>query len=210
MTTFWASLMQVNARKVMWILLPCCQVVLLICLWRLSQTDTGLPLMNTPILSTDSYTPTNRFPPVPPPSAGADLASDLFNSQYILSLLEQQRHVEREKIEASRRAQEAATLAEAAQSPNPSPVDAPVQTEPSVSPRKVVALTYRGMITRPDGRRLALIKNDADGSEQFFAVESKIVGHRLHRIERLHMSLADDTNAILRLELGQAVEVEIP
>ncbi len=210
MTTFWASLMQVNARKVMWILLPCCQVVLLVCLWRVRQTDTGSPLMNTPILSTDPYTPTNRFPQVPLPPAGADLANDLFNSQYILSLLEQQRQVEREKIEATRRAQEAAALAEAVPSPNPSPVDTPVQTPPPVSPRKVVALTYRGMMTRPDGSRLALIKNDADGSELYFAVESKIAGHRLHRIERLHMSLADDTNAILQLELGQAVEVEVP
>ncbi|MFT5122799.1 MAG: hypothetical protein ACI9TH_003628 [Kiritimatiellia bacterium] len=219
MTPFWTRLLQVNARRIMWIVLPLCQVVLLLSLWQVARTRTGQPLGDVQAFQEDPSAVTNRFPLIwQTPTPAPTLQPGLFDSQYLWSLIEQQQQIMKEReaqslAEAAQRAAEAAAAAAAAileaspVTPVPDPV---VKADPPEAPPRRVTVTYRGMMTRLDGQRLALIQSSEDESEQYFTTKSEIAGHRIHAIERHQLSLLNATNTLLRVQLGQAIDLEMP
>ena len=97
------------------------------------------------------------------------------------------------------------------QRPDPPPrPEPPPRAEPPPPPRETVTYEFRGMLRRPDGTRVAQVRNVTAGTSLFVAAGAELPPLTVAGVEmdRIELSIGDDTPVFL--ERGESQTFELP
>ena len=221
MNRFWMALMSIDSRGLLRLVIGLCALIMALSFFMLFRTKVGhenqIPSLVVNEAGTLPRTASHSYSDTPLAASKGD-GGNPFRSEYKSSLDDVLRYEserqEREVKEARRMAAEQAEkdaeakrlAKEKVAADSLAGASADGDVEQAVDS---MAISFQGMMTRPDGTRLALIQKGDDAAPEFVPQGASLAGRLLGVVERDRIVLARDGEDVVTLIKGERQEIAV-